>query len=440
MKIEIRNIKKVEDLVFESDNCSFILAKGMNRIGKTTFSQALRSVITLESIKNAVTEGKEEGSVTYTGKTVDGNDVVIEWITKDDTDKFRATVVINERIMSITGKKDIRQLTGNFFKYSSDDIFNMLSNEAGKKKFIKEFILTFLSEEQFKEYERLTALLSNSPKDTNSLYNQRTDVNRRLKDLESLLSKNITIKYDEATFNMVEKAIEVLSKVDQLRNQYTREFGAVETAANEIAGKLRFLDKSIQSGNIDPLIDKINRLVSNHYSEYFDKLKDYGVNLKAQVEERFKGQSKEELEALKLELLSVRNLETQFDSQRSQYKLLDERSNLLNTQIAETRESLSEVLKMANLPKGLELIENEIILNGKPFSYDSTSDSEARLMITEMLCLINTSKFVDVGDVTIFDTNSKKELLEIAKKHDCILIGQQVTDTPELNIECFITN
>jgi hypothetical protein len=433
MRIEISNIKQIKDLKQEfPDGCSLILAKGMNRSGKTTLAQALRAVITQEGISNAVTTGEEEGIVKYKGKTVDGDDIILKWIAGQNKDSFSASIIKGERSIVLKKKGDIRALTGQFFRYSSDDIFNMLYNEPGRKKFIKEFILTFFSEDDYKKYEIINEQLS--PKNPNSKYNERTETNRRLKDLEAILSKPIGVQYDEAHYNTIESAIKLNEKISFLREQYLRDIDKVETTKAEILGKTSFLCDRLKYDK-GTLVDDIDKLISDHFQKYFNDQKDFALKLKKDLSDIYPDKDVDELKEMQLQMLSSKKLTDQLSSQRDEYKRLERRSTELEGEIAKLRESLSNMLKEAKLPEGLSIEGTDIFLNGLPFGFDNTSDSEARLMITELLCIINTSKFVDIGDVTIFDENSLNKIIEIAKKHDCMLIGQKVTNDDNLKIE-----
>lgn len=433
MNIKISNIKNIKELDLKADNVSLIIAKGKNRIGKTTLSQCLRAVITTEAMKNAVTTGEENGKVTYQGKTIDNDDIVVNWVSSESGDKFTATVIKGDRTIRTQKKADIRALTGQFFKYSSDEIFNLLSTEPGKKKFIKEFILSFLSDDQYKEYERLSKLLSKT--DSDSYYNERTEVNRRLKDLESILSKSMSVQWNPKELERLNEAIKLHDKLEYLRSQYSKDQNSFGDIVAEIKGKLRRLSNQFSSDiKIDDCVDKVEETIVKYFNQYFENLQNHGQETKEKLV-AVDSRTKSEIENDKTELLASKRVTEQLSSQREEFGRLQKRSEELDRLISETRESLSDVIKLANLPTGLSVVDGSIYLNDMPFQFDSISDSEARIMITELLCVINTSKFVDIGDVTIFDSESLSKIIEIAKKHDCMLIAQKVTDDQKLKIE-----
>ncbi len=431
MNIKIKNIKNIKDLDINAEGVSLIIAKGKNRVGKTTLSQCLRTVITQDAIKNAITTGEKEGEVTYKGKTTDGDDIVVKWKTSDDGDKFTATIVKDERTIRVTKKNDIRALTGQFFRYSSDEIFNMLSNEPGKKKFIKEFILSFLTDDQFVKYENLSKMLSQ--KYSESYYNERTNVNRRIKDLESILSKSVSVQWSPDELERINLALKLHDGVDYLRTQYSNDLKRTDDVITQTKGNIRRLGNEFNI-DVDKCVEEIEETLNKYFSPYFERIKEIATEKKNELNSIDK-RSKEEINEHKIKLLAALNMKEQLSSQRAEYGQLQARSNELEGLVSNTRESLSQLIKSANLPQGLSIVDGDVYLNDMPFQFDSISDSEARIMITELLCIINTSKFVDIGDITIFDSENFQKIIDIAKKHDCMLIAQKVTDDVNMKIE-----
>jgi hypothetical protein len=114
--------------------------------------------------------------------------------------------------------------------------------------------------------------------------------------------------------------------------------------------------------------------------------------------------------------------------------------NSLDEDIHSAKFNMSTIIKKAKMPAGIELKEEDIFLNGFVLNEESTSDTETRLAIIELLGNLNTSGFVDIGDASLFDDDSTKQLLKIAEKTNSILIGQQVTNEETLEMEIVIND
>ena len=105
--------------------------------------------------------------------------------------------------------------------------------------------------------------------------------------------------------------------------------------------------------------------------------------------------------------------------------------NYFNDSIIKAKEEIKLIYSNSSLPAGLELDEDTITLNGFVLDETTTSNTETRLAIVELLCKLNTSGFVNIGDFSLYDTTSKKYLLDFAKKNNMIFIGQKVTNDDE---------
>ena len=59
-------------------------------------------------------------------------------------------------------------------------------------------------------------------------------------------------------------------------------------------------------------------------------------------------------------------------------------------------------------------------------------------MVLELLCQITTSQWINLGDWNDYSDKSRKKVLEISKKYNRKIVGQQVTSDKEVKLESII--
>jgi hypothetical protein len=60
------------------------------------------------------------------------------------------------------------------------------------------------------------------------------------------------------------------------------------------------------------------------------------------------------------------------------------------------------------------------------------------IAIIELLCKLNTSGFINIGDWSVYGTEAKKKILTFAKKNNMIFMGQEVSEQSEVSLKTII--
>lgn len=442
-KIEITNVKAIKEKSFEwPEGTQLLLFKGKNQTGKSTIAQVLRVILQVKNdMKDTVTKGENSSKVLYRSVNKNGNPMTIEWSHENDKDKFKCTIIGKTGMKNITSVNNIRDVIGNHFHYTAQDIFNLLSTSQGRKKFMDEFVLSQMNENDKVNY--IDHVLSISDKKSTRTEGNRYFTRRKLNQEIELLSASLS--------NVPEWNTDKERKLNDLKLK-----SDIETPQNNIYNKERLINDS--KNVITDIIDDYQHTVKR-----IESLKESGVlihsaielpQLKNVVQNRL-GELKDVISKLESEILTeklkitvakdnfsvIAELENdkkvyeRSDEVRKQIESLSEDIEKINQEIENSKANIKAILERTKLPSGLVLNDDEVLLNGLKFDEMSISDSEARLAIIEMLASINESHFCDIGDTTVYDNENFKKLLSIASKHNCTLLAQQVTNDENLEFE-----
>lgn len=437
--ISIKNIKKLEDIHVEwPDNTKLIIVRGNNGSGKSTFAQVLNSILSVKNeMREPVTIGKESSSAVYKFTTNNGLPVNVKWEHKDGKDTFKCTIIKDGKSSTVSKVSDLKELFGNHYKYNVYDIFEMTKSVPGKRKFVNEFIYGSLSDLLREELETLSKSIAttSSKENEHNLYFKR----RRLKAEADILAAKLShVEWDEAD----EK------KLGELINSKKLELERQDTI-------LSIIDKNKEFTEVSKTIyDKLQNILSD-----INYMNDHGIDfnpgifeqvvidaLKNRKSIRLKSEA-ETAEALSecekridsyTNEINVLNYKKQQNIEAKQsideYTSLKEQIELVDNKMEIAKDRIKEISSMAKLPQGVTYLDDEIRINGYLFDSLSVSDTEARLAVIALLSHLNESKFVDIGDVSVYDKNSYSKLLSIAEQNNCTLVAQYVNDD-ELNFE-----
>ncbi len=441
--IEIKNIKKITDGKFEfPDNTKLLLMKGKNKVGKSTIAQVIGSILTAKGFEKATTKGKNSSEVVYKGQDIDGNDIVITWIIEEGRSKFKLRYLTGNKIKTISNVNDIRRIAGSYFKYTPQDIFTMLSSVPGKRKFMREFVLFSLPVELQNEYESLTnTISSNENKDTkNNLYFQRRDLNKKLEQITASLSVVPDKSKLQKELEEEQKKVETLSSQLKIKNQYQEILEVLRNDYREIIEKYKIvksvmiqLHDSLKSLygllNTDPpdvSLTTTKMAVETKLGELQAKANTLKADIdKIDVDDEKLMEAKVNADVIRKEIYDLKRYESMIEERE---KLIED-IQLLNSSIDNIKKRINDILSKAKMPAGIKIEDDNIYLNGFILDENIVSDTETRLSLIELLGNMNTSGFVDIGDVSLYDSESYAELLKIADKTNSILVGQKVTES-----------
>lgn len=449
--IQITNIKKHKDKYIDFTNGTLFAFLGRNGSGKSTIIQCLESIALVDkTILNPVTTGENSGKVVREGVDRNGNPITIEWEVTAEQSVFRATYLDPKGDKkTISDPKRIRELLGSYFPLTVNEVFEMLKYAEGRRKFIKEYIYACLTAEQRQRlYDLDVQVTDKKNKDTeNNLFHTRTRLTRELEAAQTLVRNLLVTPAEEEQIKLLPKLEEQMAKLKALQ----KDRQGVEVA--------KTLLNSMYADS-EAVIAKFNAYVENELWDWTDDQKaliaqfnEFLGGTQVAIQENIK--SKDALlvdepgklpldERIKIGDQKILDART-YDGKQTQRSAALESAGKLETQIAElttkieqAREQRMDIIKNSPLPAGLSFDEETITLNGFVFNESVVSETEARLAIMELICSTTTSDFVVIGDWSLYDTESRKKILDMAKKSNRMVFGQLVTDDDDVQCQTII--
>ena len=447
--LTLQNIKGIENKTFRLDT-PFTAFLGANGTGKSTAIQSLETVLIGKGfMKEPITNGKQEGLIRYDGTDVNGNRItIVVNVEQPNKHSFVASTVINGKLKTITDVKKIQELMGTYYAITSEDILNMLKYAEGRRDFINKYILPLLSDEQIKRLEYLQVMISDkkNKQTEGNLYQQRANLT---KEIELLDAEIKAYKVTDAEKAELEKLQSVTDLLTQLENEYKEH-------ANDSGKQLEIKNKSTKLNGYKNIIkDNIELIKSefgidyetiNNISDYFfsinnhiEKLKEeseslYDFDKLNKLQERIKNgiEKKTQLEAIKARLNPPQDKLQEFDKKFNLHREIQQK-------IEDYKQEIKDIYSCNQLPAGLHIEEDgKIYLNGFELDATTNSETEIKLMVLELLCQITTSQWINLGDWNDYSNESRKKVLEISKKYNRKIVGQQVTSDKEVKLESII--
>lgn len=464
---EIKNFKKIksESLDFESGN--IYIVGGPNNIGKTSFLQAISSLIKGEAIKtNNVSFGETEGQVKgeFEFEGANKGKYLLKW---DFTDE-KNTFTIIDPLTNVKKSTPRNNLIAEIFKYNAfsiDEWFGWGLTSEGRKK-QADIILNLLTEKSKKEYLDIESKVNNK---TGSLYIERTSVNNTWEANKKVLE---SYKVSEEDILKLDKEQTYVTLLEDLKKGYDT---ALASNKEELLLKETSIKQSI--ANIPDEIE--NYLKSSNTSINFlnDEIKDLELMIerkkqsitkinedtaqfkKDKVNESFN--LTEELKTLQAKIASagevqdpkiikeriekgeklineiniIKNKQQQYDKYLTVVQESFDKKIDLDTKIEKLRNRKEEIISENKIPiKNLVINDGEAYYVTKegeqlPFIKDSVSYSEGGMIIIELMALINkTLPIWLVGSAESYDKSRMKELQKIVDKYQGIMFLDKVIE------------
>jgi len=400
-KVKIKKFKVLEDFTADIDGQNILLVADNGR-GKSSTLQFIQIALGNTDIIPPNAEG--EGEVIT---TKDGSEY--KFHVKFKGGKPQVTVTTPDGL-----KDDRKGIIGSIVGAVSFDINEFVEwskTAAGRKKQVETF-KSFLDVDTQQELQRLEA-------NVESKYNERTEINKQIKQLEAKCNANPlqhligqkkfeTVNIDDV-FQKLKEANDHNSKVSAGETRIATLTSQEQTTLSEINKlKAELQAKEESLGTIQAAI--------HAGKDWLDKNKKVDVTA---FEERI--QSAQELnskakdaELLEKDLKLVSDMKTE----------VEDLTVLIETQ----RQSIADAIKdMATVVEGVEYDENGLIWNGVPVSMESLSTSE----IIELGVKFKMAENPDLGVLFIEHGESIGQerfdyIKDLAKKHDWQLLIEQV--------------
>lgn len=399
LNIEIENFKSITDLSANLNGRSLLLT-GKNGTGKSSFIQAIWSPLTGEDIPMPLTKEQHKGQITLDiGEEQIEYTLNYKYSEKDQKGKLTVTTPENEKVTS--PRSFLKNLTGNI-AFDPFDFIRTLEKE--KKKgiaLIKEILGLDFSELDEKHKE---------------LYDERTGVNREVKNLEGVINN---LKQDIKDFKAV-KEIDTTELEDKISNAAASEerYSSLQRDQEKLSSDINKIDEEISE-----LEAKIVKL-KEQKEDATEELNSIKISI-----ENFQIENVDEL---KEELNKARqhNAQVQFVSQygikkdelRAKTQEAENLTEQLEGIVIEKKKQLSQA--NANI-EGLEISEEGIYYKGLPFEQLNKS-----LIISIGLklgkALHNKMSIMRIEDGSLLDNETLKEVMKFAEENNLQMFIEKV--------------
>ncbi|HMA68771.1 MAG TPA: hypothetical protein VKN74_02790 [Candidatus Mcinerneyibacterium sp.] len=412
-----KNYKKLQNEEFVIGDNSLIIVNGKNRVGKTSFLTAIIELYTATRLSsNPVTKGEKKGVNTLHNIKINGKLYTI--IHSFDENKSTFKLIDEETEQKITKKTDIREILGQYTNISVDDFFQKAKSLPGRKEIINNFINPLLSPENRKnilDSKNRIEEYKEKRKDINKIISrkegEKTAYEITEKDKKYLSSKDDIIKQiDELkkineTHNITETIISIKNKIREIIDLITNS-GIKFNSLNYYVKKSLAIEEDLNS-RITPdykkILDENNKRIEkgNEYLTTIKNIEEKQEKLKT-VENKIK-EKKEEVESL-------------------------------NRKIEKEEDKIKKIYKEGKLPSNIETDGEDFVVEGLNFEKENISESQAYLLLLEILCKMDNSPIRVVGNISLFDEQSLEEAKRIADKEDKILFFENVTTDDFVNL------
>lgn len=444
--MKLVNYKLFENHEIDEQNVRILIIAGPNEKGKTSIVTALQEAWSLKGFTpDPLKKGEEEGYTSVTGPDKDGNSITIihNFNKFDQKGEFYAIDHLGRTIKS-TSK--IRELLGDFKAISLEEVFYMIQSAEGRRKFIKEYIYPVMGENIILKIDNLNAEINER---NGSVFVQRKNASadllsytkiyesQKLKpEEESLILKQQdyvgaikqlkeTLKTEEAVENQAKivaleksnKQVQYLNATETRMRQNNR-LKEIEEAVKKLLQEKEAVERERTTN--DALIQKLYNefeaiVVPTVNTPYIEELK---INIQ-------EGES--ELEKIKTFVAKKANIA----DLEEKIKVKQAEVAKLNESLSAKRQELKDVISTSELPAGLEIQEDEILLNGFNFSQSQVSESSAKLALAELFCKLYTARFITMGSLSAFGKDRLLALYKTAQEYNKIVVLEWVDETTE---------
>lgn len=438
VKVELKNIRKMESRVDEFNSGNLYLIKGKNGTNKTTFTNAVRAVLTGDVPKDMITTGKDDGSIVGVVRGRDGTTYkVIINLKKDKSPSFK----IIDSDLNVSNKKTDLARIFNRIDFTVEEFLGWGYTTEGRKK-QGDMLLNILPKEVQEEIKEIDELISTKDNGKSIFVERKT---------KGILLRNLSIPPQPS-----EKDIEIDGKLDEWKERYAKtqvEYNKKVEAVNtwKIKNTTDLSKKETLSNSIERTKKEIE--------EMEELLKRKKEQLRID-EETLSGlvivpppYSADEMEKDKINISkgaevikhaeNIRSKVEAYKEADKKRKELQEAYNNLTEEIESKRAKKKELIK-ENLhidqlvidDDGLKIEEDGTLYD---FTEKTISYSVAAKKLLEILIMLNPEYPIAVlGKARELDPNTIKEMKRIAKETESIIIADYVVgDVDKLTIECY---
>lgn len=401
-KVKIDDFKVLKN--FEADlNGKNIFLVGENGLGKSSVMQFIE--IALGRTDNIPADAMGKGEV-VTDK--DGNRYTFKVELKDG--KPKVTVVSQDGLKD-TSKSAVKAIVGTI-GFDVNEFVSLSDTAAGRKKQV-EFYKSLLGKDIIDELNTLERKVQ-------ALYDDRTEINRKIKTLDGFIKESPLYGQDLKTEKV--DVSELQSKLKDAEDHNHKVNSVIERKTNR---------------------EEENAEIEKQIKELQDKLNE-NIAKNKEAAEWLLSNKEIDTEPLRTKITNASTINTMADqakellAKQEQLANFQEQSNDATVLIETTRQSIEDAIRDMDTPvQGLRFNEDSLIYNGVPVSTASLSTSE----IIHLGAQIKIAQNPELGVLCIehgesLGTARLKEIMDMADKYGWQVIMEQVVrGKEELTIE-----
>jgi energy-coupling factor transporter ATP-binding protein EcfA2 len=415
--IYFHNYKLLQDKEFVLKGSNIYFIQGPNKVGKTSFLKALQSLmIANDDTPDKVTRGsgEAEGHYEATIPAADGTLITIHHeFTDDGKGKFYAVDSEGNKISQVT---EIRRLF-NYTPINVNEFFAWSNSAEGRRK-QRDVILKLLSDTDRKAFNDLDL-------QEQHYYEQRTGINKLVEQAENSIHAIIINPEDEKLIPREKEAKDLITLYKSVQNARTL-MPEKEKSVTDIDERKVKLEAEIKAKQAELEELKSKRVIAENavgdlkkITTKYDKLSDEELATKLSTGETI--------------ITKITSLETKTTLKKEWQVKLDENKNKseeLTTKIGSCRDAKADIVSGSDLPvENIDFEDGYLTIDGFQFKENQICESDAVLILANILARINPGPIQIIGDASVLDAEKLDVLNKIAEDNNKVMFVDEVIRT-----------
>ena len=401
--IYFHNYKLLKDKEFILKGSYIYFIQGPNQVGKTSFLKALTSLqVANDDTALKVSKGENNGYYEATIPAADGTMITIRHeFTNNNKGKF---IAIKENGTKVGAVKEIRNLFG-YTPINVSDFFALSNSAEGRRK-QRDVILKLLPENKRDEFNEL---------DQQEIYyySERTEIN---KTVEIYNNKLIELSPKEKDLLPKEKeAQDLLDQYNSITDKRTQ-LDKYEISLNQTKDDIEIAEDTLKT-----LKEKKSEIEEN-----LEKTEKFLAEFKDLTSELLISKITSGQELLK----TIKTAKTKLDINNESHPIIKSKtaeSEELTKTIERCRDEKNKIVSESELPvENISFEDSYLKIDGYVFKENQICESDAILILANILAKINPSPIQIIGDASILDSSKLDQLNDIAEKNNKIMFVDEV--------------
>lgn len=463
--LQFCNYKVFQDAEFNLSDHNVWFVEGKNDSGKTSLITALQEIFGITSLTDdPVTTGAHEGSKTFQIPDKNGDMVTVKHTY--DRSKAKGKFVLFDKDGTPFRKVgEMRDILGSYTRITTEQFFDMAKTADGRRRIISEYFIQFLTDQELGSLNKLQDVEAVN-------YDMRTGVakeldaaNSKMQDYkltpadEQLLEQKVpshklltTLKGSRDKVKFFDSNMKVLEERksnlqfnrEQEEKKLKEEISQAERDAQNYKEEIEQAEKTLLS--LKEGLKETEAFLKTPDAEYKDRIDGLKKQIKENNDEIEKMNSEVEAPDMTLEQLDerIKKGETMmsdiavresrieiYDKAKEEQKEKQKEWEGLDKKVNKARADIKALYASSSLPSGVQIQDDTFTLNGYEFSETQVSESKAKLVIAEIMCQVDTSPLLVMGNAGAFGQERLNELCELAEKHNKIMFLEKVEDDTE---------